>query len=85
MTQDTRLDTPPGQRCQCCGGATLPHDALFEICDVCGWQNDPAYGNGWPTNQVAGPNRIPLDDARVNFRRHGSMYPVVDLDRIDTA
>jgi hypothetical protein len=27
--------------CQCCGQYTLPDDSLYELCDVCGWQNEP--------------------------------------------
>ena len=27
-------------RCACCGEHSLPPDSAFEICPVCGWQDD---------------------------------------------
>jgi hypothetical protein len=52
---------------------------------VCGWCNDPVYESGVNTAAHLGPNSVPLDDARVNFERHGSIYPLVDLDRVAAA
>ena len=28
------------KKCACCGNLTLRKDSLFEICCVCGWEND---------------------------------------------
>jgi hypothetical protein len=55
------------------------------VCKVCGWCNDPVYESGVNTAAHLGPNSVPLDDARVNFARHGSIYPLVDLDRVTAA
>jgi hypothetical protein len=31
--------------CSCCGFLTLPSDSLFEICPICGWQDDPVQND----------------------------------------
>lgn len=39
-------------RCPCCGEKTLAEQNAWEICDVCGWEDDPLqhdepdYGGG---------------------------------------
>lgn len=38
--------------CACCGKETLPPNSVFEICPVCGWEDDdiqnehPDFGGG---------------------------------------
>lgn len=59
-------------RCQCCRLLTLLSKEGYEICDVCDWQNDPAYDNGWPVEETAGPNGISLVKARMNYAMFGS-------------
>mgnify|MGYP003571362099 CR=1 FL=1 len=27
-------------KCPCCGNLTLSEERMFEICDVCGWEDD---------------------------------------------
>ncbi|MGI5878731.1 MAG: CPCC family cysteine-rich protein [Christensenellales bacterium] len=33
------------KNCFCCGNKSLPADSFFEICDVCGWQDDGGLRN----------------------------------------
>jgi hypothetical protein len=33
------------KNCACCGFPTLPQDSLFEICPICGWQDDPVQND----------------------------------------
>jgi anaerobic ribonucleoside-triphosphate reductase len=33
------------KKCACCGFLTLPEDSLFEICPICGWQDDPVQND----------------------------------------
>ncbi len=58
--------------CPCCGYLTLSEEppGTFEICDVCGWEDDntqfsdPEYSGG--------ANRISLNQARHNFKTFGA-------------
>jgi anaerobic ribonucleoside-triphosphate reductase len=46
------------KNCNCCGFPTLPADSLFEICPICGWQDDsvqnddPDYAGGANTQSL---------------------------------
>jgi hypothetical protein len=33
------------KNCICCGFPTLPESSLFEICPICGWQDDPVQND----------------------------------------
>jgi hypothetical protein len=69
-----RHDTPVGPRimCRCCGYLTLTEYGGYEICPVCGWEDDPTtiFESG-----VAGPNHMSLAEARRQFARHGRAGP----------
>jgi hypothetical protein len=56
MTQTHNKD------CACCGFPTLPDSSIFEICPLCGWQDD-ALQNGDP-NYSGGANELSLNDYR---------------------
>lgn len=56
--------------CPCCGYPTLPERGGYDICCLCGWeddgQDDPHAGEVW-----GGPNgRYSLTEARENFKRY---------------
>lgn len=60
--------------CPCCGYPTLTERGGYEICELCGWeddgQDDPHANEVW-----GGPNgRYSLAEARSNFKQHRSMY-----------
>jgi hypothetical protein len=60
--------------CPCCGYPTLSGRGIYEICDLCNWeddgQEDPRADEVW-----GGPNgSYSLTEARENFRRYGVMY-----------
>ncbi len=59
--------------CQCCGYRTLLSEGHYEICDVCGWEDDRCdFGRRDGDLDIkSGPNRISLREARANFRRLG--------------
>lgn len=52
--------------CPCCGYPTLSEPAGYEICDVCGWEDDG--GDGY------GPNACSLEAAREHFRQYLTPY-----------
>lgn len=68
------LSEAPGYVCDCCGHRTLLNPGHYEICNVCGWEDDRCDNNrhrGGPDAR-SGPNHISLSQARVNFARFGA-------------
>ncbi|MCC2669001.1 MAG: hypothetical protein K0Q72_1472 [Armatimonadetes bacterium] len=68
------LDPSQRERCPCCGYLTLRARAVYEICELCCWeddgQDDPRADEVW-----GGPNHgYSLTQARENFRRYLVMY-----------
>jgi hypothetical protein len=60
--------------CDCCGYRTLLNPGYYEICDVCGWEddrNDTSRRRQGP-DALSGPNHISLSQARANFARSGA-------------
>ena len=62
-----REQSPKGLYCcPCCGYATLGEPEAYEICAVCGWeddgQDDPEHKANW-----GGPNHVSLEQGRINF------------------
>ncbi|WP_421704542.1 CPCC family cysteine-rich protein [Aliiroseovarius sp.] len=60
--------------CPCCGFPTLEARAVFDICEICWWEDDgqdaPYADEVW-----AGPNKdYSLTMARQNFLAHRHMY-----------
>lgn len=55
---------PKNFYCLCCGYKTLEEEpsGTFEICDICGWEDD--MGDG-------GANQVTLKQAKANFKRYG--------------
>lgn len=62
------------EKCPCCGFPTLEERRLFEICELCNWeddgQEDPNADEIW-----GGPNGdYSLTEARKNFKENLIMY-----------
>lgn len=51
---------------------TLEKDSLYDICNICEWQNDPVYDNGWLLSEEGGPNDVSLEQARKNYEKYGT-------------
>ncbi|MCX5210621.1 CPCC family cysteine-rich protein [Kitasatospora sp. NBC_00240] len=60
-----------GFSCPCCGHLTLRARGMYEICQVCGWEDTGQDGVD-ADEYIGGPNRVSLTDARENFRRIGA-------------
>ncbi|WP_430760323.1 CPCC family cysteine-rich protein [Solilutibacter silvestris] len=48
--------------CPCCFSRTLGEQGSYEICGVCGWEDDPAQSED--PDYAAGANRDSLNTAR---------------------
>jgi hypothetical protein len=50
------------KKCPCCGQKTLPLNSFFDICHVCGWEDDKSQSDD-PDNS-GGANKLSLNQAR---------------------
>lgn len=59
--------------CPCCGYLTFDEEppGTFEICPVCGWEDDEAQFRD-PTYD-GGANGVCLEEARINFTSIGAI------------
>ncbi|MFD0260045.1 CPCC family cysteine-rich protein [Kitasatospora indigofera] len=74
MTSPTSSTDPSGHQgysCPSCGYLTLRARAMYEICQVCGWE-DTGQGDEDADEYRGGPNRVTLTEARENFRAIGA-------------
>ncbi|MBS0274629.1 MAG: hypothetical protein JSR55_09555 [Proteobacteria bacterium] len=56
--------------CACCGSRTIRNRDAFEICPICGWEDDPTQVRD--INLAGGANRESLAQARAAWLNHGS-------------
>lgn len=58
--------------CPCCGFLTLGEQppGTYEICDVCGWEDDNVQFDN--PDVAGGANSISLNQARKNFKVFGA-------------
>lgn len=84
--RDSFVDAETGQvwfACPCCGLPTLSERGAFDVCCVCGWEDD-GQGDLNADEVCGGPNgRYSLSQARLNFRRYMSMYDAKDPAAIE--
>ncbi len=52
--------------CPCCGSKVLHERGTFEICPVCGWEDDPAQSRD--PALAGGANETSLNDARAAWQ-----------------
>jgi hypothetical protein len=71
----TRVNARPRDlplRCPCCGCLTLSKRTVFEICEVCFWEDD-GQDDGDADENRGGPNgSLSLTEARANYLRFGA-------------
>ncbi len=69
---------PLGVACPCCGCPTLAERQTYEICVICGWEDD-GQDDADADEVRGGPNgSYSLTTARTNFRNLGTMYDSAD-------
>lgn len=62
--------------CPCCGVAEMSEPGCFEICDTCGWEDDPAQEGD--LDLAGGANQLSLNQARVSWK--GSQKPQTETE-----
>ena len=68
------LSEAPRYACDCCGYLTLLNPGHYEICAVCGWEDDRCDNNricGGP-DAPSGPNHVSLTQGRGDFALFGA-------------
>ncbi|RYF20853.1 MAG: hypothetical protein EOO77_07190 [Oxalobacteraceae bacterium] len=64
---DEKLSSTPRSHCRCCGSDAIGEYGNWEICDFCGWEDDPVQADN--PNYAGGANRESLNEARSRIRR----------------
>lgn len=59
-------------KCACCGQFTLEAQDEFDICEVCGWEEDPIQ-NEQPDYE-GGANQMSLNQAREAYKRGEKVF-----------
>ena len=53
--------------CPCCGQLTIDDPGSWEICDVCGWEDDPLQGDD--PDYWGGANSMSLNQAKDAYKQ----------------
>ena len=71
------------QKCACCGNYSLEDDSLFEICDVCNWQQDAVMEDN--PDYTGGANYdMSLNEARKYWNKYHKPIPKRLFHKTDT-
>ena len=70
-TEFSYADVDEMYPCACCGSLTLSEIGAYEICDVCGWEDDPVQSRD-PEYAGGGANSETLSAARERWARRGN-------------
>ena len=54
------MEKSKNQKCGCCGNYSLPYDSHYEICDICGWQQDRTFEE--KPDSAGGANELSLNE-----------------------
>jgi hypothetical protein len=58
------------RKCSCCGYKTIDKEGLYEICEVCYWEDDPIQKDKPDSDN--GANSVSLNQAKENFKKYGA-------------
>lgn len=58
--------------CACCAQKTLPENSAFEICPVCGWQDDDIQNDD--PDFEGGANDMSLNQAKVAYAQGKKVF-----------
>ncbi|MBU2286006.1 MAG: hypothetical protein KKC85_06180 [Gammaproteobacteria bacterium] len=54
--------------CPCCGSHSIGEPGSYEVCNVCGWEDDPLQSSD--PNYAGGANSLSLAAARERWLQH---------------
>lgn len=54
------------KKCACCGKYTLPPGSAYEICPVCGWEDDEVQNDN--PSLAGGANEMSLEEAKKAYQ-----------------
>lgn len=54
------------KKCECCGNYSIPLNSAYEICSVCGWQDDDIQNDD--PNFEGGANEMSLNQAKKAYK-----------------
>ena len=60
------------EACACCGEKSLPADSVFEICPVCGWQDDDIQNDD--PDFDGGANEMSLRQAQEAYAKRKAIH-----------
>jgi hypothetical protein len=63
------------RKCACCGNALSPDLKFFDICKVCGWQDDPIQNDD--PDYDGGANYISLSEAKQAVAEGRPLEPLI--------
>lgn len=53
--------------CACCGQKTLEYEEFYEICPICGWEDDPLQRD--KPDYGGGANQMSLNEAKEAYKK----------------
>jgi hypothetical protein len=62
------------KECACCGQKTLELKSRYDICTVCGWEDDPIQNDD--PDYMGGANYVSLNIAKKTFAEGKSLRPL---------
>ncbi len=67
------VGSDPSYPCRCCGYLTMGSEdtGSFDICPVCGWEDDNVQADS--PDRRGGANTISLNEAKANFLEFGAI------------
>ena len=66
--EDEHMPAPTPHKCPVCGEYEFENEASYDICPVCGWEDDDYYAGG-------GANEMSLDEAIEDFKNKRQKNP----------
>ena len=65
-----------GRKCPVCGKTVFTEPGKYEICDVCGWEDDPVQFKD--PDYAGGANRLSLNESRRKWNENNPADPGTD-------